>query len=135
MHKVFEENTQLKKAFVTSDDTAFYQENDAKNHAKTLKDQTVEPVYNEAELNVVDKEVLTSEEEEMAAFELAEKAKKEADEKAVLVNEALMAFDPETTDYNSAVKLFGDLALVSESKKKDVIYPILAAAKATVQTQ
>jgi hypothetical protein len=135
MHKVFEENTQLKKAFVTSDDQAFYQENDAKNHAKTLDDKTVEAVYNETELNVVDEEVLTSEEEEMAAFELAEKAKKEADEKAVLVNEALMAFDAETTDYNSAVKLFGDLGLVSESKKKDVIYPILAAAKTAVQTQ
>ena len=135
MHKVFEENTQLKKAFVTSDDQAFYQENDAKNHAKTLEDKTVEPVYNETELKVVDEQELTSEEEEMAAFKSAEKAKKEQVEKAILVAEALMAFDAETTDYNSAVKLFGDLGLVSESKKKDVIYPILAAAKAAVQTQ
>ncbi len=153
MHKVFEQHPQLKQAFITSDDTAFYQETDAKNHAKTLEDKTVEPVFNEMELNVVDEEVLSSEEEEMKAFEAAEtakaeqeaiklqaveaeeKAKKDAEEKAVLVNEALVAFDPETTDYNAAVKLFKDLGLTSDSNKKDVIYPILAEAKAAVQIQ
>ena len=126
MHKIFESNPQLKKVYVTSDDEAFYQETDAKNHAKTLDDKTVEPLYNEFELTVVDEEELTAEQLEMAEFEKQEEANE--------LKAALEAFNPETTDYQTAVKLFADLGLESESKKKDVIYPLLAKAK-EAQTQ
>ncbi|MDN3671691.1 hypothetical protein QWY99_01245 [Flavobacterium branchiarum] len=129
MHKIFESNPDLKKAFITSDGTPFYQENDAKNHAKTLKDKTVEPVYNEKELQVVDAEDLTEAEKEMAAFE-ADEAAKEA--KAEL-DKALAEFDPETTKYPEAVKLFKALGLESENAKQDTIYPLLVAAKASAQ--
>ena len=158
MHKIFESNPQLKKVYVTSDGTPFYQENDAKNHAKTLEDKTVEPLYNELELTVVDEEELTPEQIEMAEFEAQEKAKadaaaqeqerldkeqaeREADEKAKAdaaaqeverqnqAKLALEAFDPETTDYATASKLFNDLGLESDSRKKDIIYPLLAKAK------
>lgn len=158
MHEIFKSNPQLKKVYVTSDDTAFYQETDAKNHAKTLDDKTVEPIFNELELTAVNEEELTAEQIEMAEFEAQEKAKadaaaqeqerldkekadREAEEKVkadVAAQEverqnqtklALEAFDPETTDYKDAVKLFADLGLVSESKKKDIIYPLLAEAK------
>ena len=136
MHEIFKSNPQLKKVFVTSDDTAFYQETDAKNHAKTLEDKTVEPIFNELELTVVDEEELTAEQLEMAEFEAQEKIKADEALAAAQVEErqnraklALEAFDPETTDYQTAVKLFADLGLDSESKKKDVIYPLLAEAK------
>jgi hypothetical protein len=121
MHKIFESNPQLKKVYVTSDDEAFYQETDAKNHAKTLDDKTVEPLYNEFELTVVDEEELTAEQLEMAEFEAQEKANE--------LKTALEAFNTETTDYQTAVKLFGELGLETESKKKEVIYPLLAKAK------
>lgn len=158
MHEIFKSNPQLKKVYVTSDDTAFYQETDAKNHAKTLENKTVEPLFNELELTVVDEEELTPEQIEMAEFEAQEKIKAdeaaqeqerlnkekadlEADEKAKAdaaaqeqerqnqAKLALEAFDPETTKYKEAVKLFGDLGLVSESKTKEVIYALLAEAK------
>lgn len=121
MNEIFKANPHLKKVFVTSDDTAFYQETDAKNHAKTLEDKTVEPLYNELELTVVDEEELTAEQLEMAEFEKQEKAN--------ALKAALEAFNPETTDYQTAVKLFADLGLESESKKKEVIYALLAEAK------
>lgn len=136
MHEIFKSNPQLKKVFVTSDDTAFYQETDAKNHAKTLEDKTVEPIFNELELTVVDEEELTAEQIEMAEFEAQEKVKadealaaSQLEERQNQAKLALEAFDPETTDYQTAVKLFADLGLESDSKKKDVIYPLLAQAK------
>lgn len=121
MHEIFKSNPGLKKVYVTSDGTPFYQETDAKNHAKTLEDKTVEPLYNELELTVVDEEELTPEQIEMAEFEEQEKARE--------LKNALEAFDPETTDYATASKLFNDLGLESDSRKKDVIYPLLAEAK------
>lgn len=136
MHEIFKSNPQLKKVYVTSDGTPFYQETDAKNHAKTLDDKTVEPLYNELELTVVDEEELTAEQLEMAEFEAQEKIKADEalaaaqlEERQNQVKLALEAFNPETTDYQTAVKLFADLGLDSESKKKDVIYPLLAQAK------
>ena len=139
-HEIFETNPNLEKVHVTSDNTPFYQENDAKNHAKSLKDKTVETVYNEKFLEVVGTEELTGEDKEMAEFEAAEKERedqeaaeqKEAEDKAKLA-ESLLAFDPETTKYPEAVKLFKALGLEAENEKKDTIYPLLAAAKASAQ--
>jgi len=45
---IFENHPNLEKCFSTSDGEHFYNENDAKNHAKSLEDKTVEPVYNAA---------------------------------------------------------------------------------------
>lgn len=139
-HEIFQTNPNLEKVHVTSDNTPFYQENDAKNHAKNLKDKSVETVYNPKSLEVVESEELSKEDQELAEFEAAEKAKeeqeaaaeKEADAKAKLA-ESLLAFDPETTKYPEAVKLFKALGLEAENEKKDTIYPLLAAAKATAQ--
>lgn len=147
MHKIFETNPDLKKAYITSDGTPFYQETDAKNHAKTLKDKSVEPVFNEKELQVVDEEELTDADREMAEFEAQEKAKeaqpqKEADEAAQAEKEAeakaelakaLAEFDPDATKYPEAIKLFKALGLESENAKQETIYPLLVAAKASAQ--
>lgn len=125
-HEIFETNPNLEKVHVTSDNTPFYQENDAKNHAKSLKDKTVETVYNPKTLDVVESEELTGEDLEIAEFEAAEKAKAE-------LAESLLAFDPETTEYPEAAKLFKALGLEAENAKKDTIYPLLIAAKAKAQ--
>jgi hypothetical protein len=129
MHKIFESHPDLKKAYITSDDTAFYQESDAKNHAKTLKDKTVEPVFNEKELQVVGAEELSDADKEMAAFEAEEKEKEAKAELA----KSLAEFDQETTKYPEALKLFKALGLDSENEKKDTIYPLLVAAQANAQ--
>ncbi len=139
-HEIFETNPNLEKVHVTSDNTAFYQETDAKNHAKTLKDKTVETVYNPKTLEAVEAEELSKEDQEVADFEAAEKAKadqgaadeKEAADKAELAK-SLADFDPETTKYPEALKLFKALKLDSENVKAETIYPLLVAAKASVQ--
>jgi len=129
MHKIFETNPDLKKAYITSDGTPFYQETDAKNHAKTLKDKSVEPVFNEKELQVVDEEELTDADREMAEFEAAEKLKADQAELA----KSLAEFDPAVTKYPEALKLFKALGLEAENEKKDTIFPLLVAAKAIAQ--
>lgn len=43
--KVFESHPNLKVYYKTSDGAAFYNENLAQLHAKTLSDKTVEPIY------------------------------------------------------------------------------------------
>src|SRR3970040_2131447 len=118
MHKIFETNPDLKKAYITSDGTPFYQETDAKNHAKTLKDKSVEPVFNEKELQVVDEEELTDADREMAEFEAAEKLKADQAELA----KSLAEFDPAVTKYHEALKLFKALGLEAENEKKDTIF-------------
>lgn len=129
MNEVFEQNPSLEKVYCTSDGTPFYQENDAKNHAKTLKDKSVETVYNENLLEVVDDEELIGEDLEIAEFEAAEKAKAEQAELA----KSLADFDPENTKYPEGLKLFKALGLEAENEKKDTIYPLLVAAKASAQ--
>lgn len=154
MHTIFESNPNLKKAFITSDGTPFYQEHDANNHAKTLKDKSVEPVYNEKELQVIDAEDLSDEDKEMAEFEAAEKLKanqeaeklkadqaaeklkadQEAEkqlevQKQIEITKSLVDFDPETTKHPEALKLFKALGLEAENLKKETIYPLLVAAK------
>ncbi len=158
MKEVFEQNPDLEKVYATSDGECFYNENDAKNHAKKLEVKTVETVYNENLLEVIDEEELTDADKEMAEFEAAEKAKeeqaaqeaaaqkeaeekakeeqeaqeaaakKEADDKAELAK-SLDAFDPETVKYPEALKLFKALGLDAENVKAETIYPLLSAAK------
>ena len=130
MNELFKTNPNLKEAFVTADGTAFYNNNDAKNHAKTLKDKTVETVYNPKELEVVDAYELTEDEKELEAFEAAEK-EKEAKE---AVAKALTDFDLETTKYPEALKLFKALGLTAENEKKETIYPLLLDAKTKQET-
>ena len=73
MNQVFEQNPKLEKYYGTSDGEAFYNENDAKNHAKNLEDKTVETVFNTQFLEVNDTEELTEEELAMQEFEDANK--------------------------------------------------------------
>lgn len=127
--EIFEQHPNLEKVYCTADGTPFYQENDAKNHAKTLKDKSVETVYNENLLEVIGEEDLSDSDKEMAEFEAAEK---EAAAKAELAK-SLADFDPETIKYPEALKLFKALGLEAENEKKDTIYPLLAAAKASAQ--
>lgn len=59
--KIFESNPNLKEVHMTSDGQCFYNDNDAKMHAKTLEDKAVELVMNPkfiAEMEVVDEEKL-----------------------------------------------------------------------------
>ncbi len=136
MHTIFESNPNLKKAFITSDGTPFYQEHDAKNHAKTLEDKSVEPVYNEKELQVLDSEDLSEQDKEMAEFEADEKLKSDQEaekqlevQKQIEIATSLLNFDPAVTKYPEALKLFKALGLEAENDKKDTIYPLLVAAK------
>ncbi len=70
---VFENHPNLEKCFSTSDGELFYNENDAKNHSKTLEDKKVEPVFNANFLEVVGDEDLSEDELEMQKFEESEK--------------------------------------------------------------
>jgi hypothetical protein len=56
-HKIFETNPNLKEVHMTSDGEAFYNDNDAKMHAKTLKDKTVELVVNPSLIDVITEDV------------------------------------------------------------------------------
>lgn len=77
-------------------------------------------------LVVEESEELTGEDLEMAEFEAAQK-------KAADCRLQLAEFDPETTKYPEALKLFKALELESENEKKETIYPLLIAAKASAQ--
>jgi ABC-type uncharacterized transport system auxiliary subunit len=74
---IFETHPNLEKCFSTSDGEHFYNENDAKNHAKSLEDNTVEPVYNAAFLADATISNLSEEDLEAKAFEESEKMAKE----------------------------------------------------------
>jgi len=102
--KVFEQHPTLEVYYKTSDDVPFFQECDAKNHAKGLEDKEVTPVFKDALslVKVASKNnkqeqlqkavssdlmdtLKTKEEkeaEEKAQKEAEEKAQKEAEEKA-----------------------------------------------------
>ncbi|NDP26454.1 MAG: hypothetical protein GZ087_03365 [Flavobacterium sp.] len=127
---IFEQHPDLQKVYVTADGECFYQEADAKNHAKSLKEKAVKVVYNEQFLEVVGEEELDPADEDFKAFEAAEKEKSDAEtQKAKL----LADFDTETTKYPEALKLFKALGLEAENDKKDTIYPLIVAAKASAQ--
>lgn len=54
---VFKTHPMLKSYHKTSDGTAFFQETDAKNHAKSLEDKTIEKVFNPELIEVEVEEV------------------------------------------------------------------------------
>lgn len=104
MDKVFKNNPDLKVYYKTADGTAFYTEPDARMHARSLSDKSVEPVYRSVIENVavvleddsqkkmqdaVQADALSGmmsedeqEAEEKAKQEAEEKAKQEAEDKA-----------------------------------------------------
>lgn len=125
-HEIFKTNPDLEKVYVTSDNEAFYQENDAKNHAKSLKDKAVETVFNPKSLDAADAEELSDEEKEVIAFDAAEKDKEAKAE----LEKSLLDFDPETTNQPDAAKLFKALGMEAKNLKKETIFPLLAEAKA-----
>lgn len=124
-HEIFEANPNLKEVHATSDGQCFYNDNDAKMHAKTLKDKSVELIVNPSTIDVeIEEEELDNEVD--TETEAAEKAKAE-------LVKSLADFDPEMVKYPEALKLFKALGLESENEKKDTIYPLLVAAKASAQ--
>ena len=123
-HEIFEANPNLKEVHATSDGQCFYNDNDAKMHAKTLKDKSVELIVNPSLIDVEIEEELDNDQD--TETEAAEKAKAE-------LVKSLADFDPETVKYPEALKLFKALGLEAENEKKDTIYPLLVAAKASAQ--
>lgn len=115
MNEVFKNNPKLEKYYGTSDGEAFYNENDAKNYAKTLEDKTVEAVYNPEFLEVEDSENLSEEEKEMNEFETAKKA--EDDKKAKEEAEAQDKIDADKKAQETAEKpVIVDLSKMSKAK-------------------
>ena len=77
-HKIFESNPQLKQVHVTADGECFYNDSDAKMHAKSLEDKKVELVLNPDHLEVVGEEIEeASKEEATTAAPATEEATKE----------------------------------------------------------
>ena len=81
-HEIFETNPNLKEVHITSDGQAFYNDNDAKMHAKTLEDKKVELVLNPSflsDIEVIDEEDLSGSAEkkleDLTKAELVEFAK------------------------------------------------------------
>lgn len=112
------------KYFTTSDGTEFYAETNAINHARTLKDKTVTPPCTAiAEMEVVGATVETGE----------EAARQKAIQNQEDLAQGLLEFDPETTKYPEALKLFKALGLEAENAKQDTIFPMLVAAKASAE--
>lgn len=70
-HEIFEINPNLKEVHVTSDGECFYNDNDAKMHAKSLENKSIELVLNPDHINVVV--------EEIEEIEEIEKTKKKVD--------------------------------------------------------
>ena len=77
---IFENHPNLEKCFSTSDGEHFYNENDAKNHAKSLEDKVVEPVYNPKFLGDASSNDVADEDLKAKAFEESEKMAKELEE-------------------------------------------------------
>lgn len=85
-HEIFETNPNLKEVHITSDGQAFYNDNDAKMHAKTLEDKKVELVLNPkflTDIEVIDDEDLSGSDEpkleDKTKAELVEYAKENFD--------------------------------------------------------
>ena len=73
--KIFESNPNLKEVHMTSDGQCFYNDNDAKMHAKTLEDKAVELVMNPTfliDIEVVDEEELNGGEKSISEMKPAE---------------------------------------------------------------
>lgn len=134
-HEIFEANPNLKEVHATSDGQCFYNDNDAKMHAKTLKDKSVELIVNPSLIDVeIEEEELDNEvDTESEADEKAKKEQEAAEQAKAELVKSLADFDPETVKYPEALKLFKALGLEAENEKKDTIYPLLVAAKASAQ--
>lgn len=74
---IFENHPNLEKCFSTSDGEHFYNENDAKNHAKSLEDKVVEPVYNPTFLGDASSNDVADEDLKAKAFKESEKMAQE----------------------------------------------------------
>ena len=73
--KIFESNPNLKEVHMTSDGQCFYNDNDAKMHAKTLEDKSVELVMNPTflvDIEVVDEQELNGGEKSISEMKPAE---------------------------------------------------------------
>lgn len=56
-HEIFKTNPNLKEVHITSDGQAFYNDSDAKLHAKSLKDKSVELIVNPDHIEVVTEDI------------------------------------------------------------------------------
>jgi hypothetical protein len=78
-NEIFESNPQLKEVHVTADGQCFYNDNDAKLHAKSLEDKKVELVLNPDHLEVVGEEIEEASKEEATTEALGtEESQKDA---------------------------------------------------------
>ena len=104
MEDIFYQNPNLKMVYVTSDEQAFYHEHDAKNHAKTLDDKSVEPLYNphiSDEFNIEDEEDFFDENSNEYTEDVEKEAtKKEAAEKEAAEKEAAEKKSKQTKSAN-----------------------------------
>lgn len=104
-HEIFKTNPNLKEVHMTSDGQAFYNDNDAKLHAKSLEDKKVELVLNPDHIEVVAEEVLETKEQVPTAGTEVQPASTEVEETKVaeisktdlsrLSKESLIAFAKE----------------------------------------
>ena len=72
MKDFWNEHPNLELVYLTSDGEKFYQENDAKNHAKTLENKSVETVYNPSHLAVNDAIVVDNDAPELDSLTVAQ---------------------------------------------------------------
>ena len=79
-NKIFESNPHLKEVYSTSDGEVFYNDNDARMHAKTLKEKKVDKVINPKFLDVIAENVSSVEDTNLKADADA-KVKADADAK------------------------------------------------------
>lgn len=109
--KIFESNPNLKEVHMTSDGQCFYNDNDAKLHAKALEDKAVELVMNPkfiAEMEVVDEEKLDGGSGDAPALEDMTKAE--------LVQFAKLNYNVELKEKSNRPEL---LAAIGDLIKKD----------------
>lgn len=109
--KIFESNPNLKEVHMTSDGQCFYNDNDAKMHAKTLEDKAVELVMNPkfiAEMEVVDEKKLDGGSDDAPALEDMTKAE--------LVQFAKWNYNVELKEKSTKPEL---LAAIDDLIKKD----------------
>jgi ABC-type proline/glycine betaine transport system ATPase subunit len=121
----FDRHPASTECHITSDGRVFHQLGTAQGYAASLKDDTVEKFTKDVKnIEVKDAKVVSElTEEEIAA---AEQAAAEAN------NEALKAFNPETTPYADAKALVKALGLTSPSQKGEDINATLLEAQSKI---
>ena len=109
--EIFKSNPNLKEVHMTSDGQCFYNDNDAKMHAKTLEDKAVELVMNPTfliDVEVVDEEKLDGGSSDAPALEDMTKAE--------LVQFAKLNYNVELKEKSTKPEL---LAAIDDLIKKD----------------